>query len=438
MAEPKSPPRKGPSTDELLRRWEADKKRSLVFLQLAEEYRKQDFVDAAISVLREGLKHHPGSQPARVALARCLVAKSELAEGQVELEKVCKRSPDNILAAKLLAEVLEQRGEKRRALDCLRSVKPFAPEDPEVEARLQALESELAPRSIPVPGPGAEADTTEFLTGELDVGAPTPADGGGRAPVPVRRPVAAAPTTEAPPPPPPKPERPAPARAAAPHAATAAPEPSAEDGARAGHLVVEDAELLAGEEEEEPGEADTTGDGVLEAVASAAEAVARPVPPARPPAIEGLLPAEPPADLLGPPRASPAPGGQDDLTSITLAELYEQQGAHADAIAHYESVLARRPDDATIRMAIERCRARLQGASVAAVMEAVAAPAAPPKPRWQPVRPRPLPSPAQTPQPAAAARPAAAPVSASPRRAHHALVLAELRRWLDAARAVRQ
>ena len=44
-----APPKKRPSTDQLLRRWEADKK-SRIFLQLAEEYRRQDFVDAAHDV----------------------------------------------------------------------------------------------------------------------------------------------------------------------------------------------------------------------------------------------------------------------------------------------------------------------------------------------------------------------------------------------------
>lgn len=86
------PPKKRPDTGELLRRWEADKK-SRIFLQLAEEYRKQDFVDAAVSVLRDGLKHHPNFQPAHVALARCFMSKSQWTEAQAELERVHAKSP---------------------------------------------------------------------------------------------------------------------------------------------------------------------------------------------------------------------------------------------------------------------------------------------------------------------------------------------------------
>ena len=117
-----------PKIQELKERYERDPG-SRIFLQLAEEYRKQDYVDSALSVLKEGLRHHPTWQPAHVALARCLLAKRQHAEAQAELEKVLAKSPDNILAGKLLATVLETRGESRRALAVLEKLVPFAPDD---------------------------------------------------------------------------------------------------------------------------------------------------------------------------------------------------------------------------------------------------------------------------------------------------------------------
>lgn len=145
-------------TDELLKRWEADKK-SRVFLQLADEYRKQDQIDAALGVLREGLKVHPTFQPAHVGLARCLLAKGQLAEAQAELEPIVRKSPDNLLAGKLLAEVLEERGEGQRALAILGAILPFAIDDPEVSQRVAELEARLTP---PGTGESEASDTAEF------------------------------------------------------------------------------------------------------------------------------------------------------------------------------------------------------------------------------------------------------------------------------------
>jgi len=62
-----------PSRLEALReRWERDPA-SRLFLQLAEEYRRDGQPEAALKVLETGLGHHPGYLAARVALGRCLL-----------------------------------------------------------------------------------------------------------------------------------------------------------------------------------------------------------------------------------------------------------------------------------------------------------------------------------------------------------------------------
>ena len=174
MPDPKAPAKPGqkkpPSvnTDELLRRLELDKK-SRIFLQLAEEYRKQDYIDSALSVLREGLKHHPHFQPAHVALARCLMAKKQYSQAQAELTRVHEKSPDNILAGKLLSEVLEARGERQRALEVLRTIARFSMDDPEVLQRLSTLQAAMSPPK-PRPEASLEGETGEYLTGDFVTG----------------------------------------------------------------------------------------------------------------------------------------------------------------------------------------------------------------------------------------------------------------------------
>jgi tetratricopeptide (TPR) repeat protein len=398
MAAAKGPgPGKPPKvdTDELLKRWEADKK-SRIFLQLADEYRKQDQIDAALGILREGLKHHATFLPARVVLARCLLAKGQLAQAQAELEPIVKKAPDNLLAGKLLAEVLEERGEGQRALAILNAMLPFAIDDPEVAQRVADLEARLTP---PITGDGGASDTAEFRahdsTRPLEVATSVPDSS-----------------------PPPAPSRP-----------VLVEEPRAEEDPFG--------DVLAGD-----GDGDDSPPGM-------ADVLVIPVP------------AEPvPAELLGSTRGeagSLADNGEDEFASLTLAELYESQGAASEAAAIYARLLARRPDDAAIRRSLERCQARMAGTDVAAsIIESVAAPAPTlSRPRWEPVRPRAVQPVAEAlvaaPEPlgglsaesegisvvpAAGGRPRRQPSMLPPMASRR--TLRELHRWLKAVAAVRQ
>jgi len=392
MAVGKGPPPKPPKVDldDLVKRWEADKK-SRLFLTLAEEYRRLDMIDAAMSVLREGLKHHAAFAPAHVALARCLVAKGQLSLAQAELEPIVKRSPDNLLAGKLLAQVLQDRGESTKALQVLKALAPFAATDPEVGERIAALETVVSPARAappappaPVAAPAADAtphgegethDTGEFLTGDFEVptagrAAPIaaaqlpsalPFDFGGGPLSPMTPPAASAVDFEAP--------------SSAPAAAS---DPASASG---------------------PLEEDLFGGAELP-------------PPPRPEPID--------ASLLAP-RAEAPP--QDEFTSMTLAELYESQGALAQAAAIYERLLAARPDDPELRRAVQRCQSGTAGAPGKVVERVAAPPSAPQAPRWAPVRAR-----SATP----AREESAKPPTRNARKA-----VPELRKLLAAARAAR-
>ena len=77
---------------------------SALFLPLAEAYRQQGRVAAAESVLRAGLRQHKEHFSARTALGRVLLQLERPEEAAVELERVHRAVPDNLLAASLLEE----------------------------------------------------------------------------------------------------------------------------------------------------------------------------------------------------------------------------------------------------------------------------------------------------------------------------------------------
>jgi len=439
------PPKKRPSTDQLLRRWEADKK-SRIFLQLAEEYRRQDFVDAAVSVLKDGLKHHPNFQPAHVALARCYMSKGQATEAQAELERVHAKSPDNLLAGKLLIEVLEGRGEKSQALEVAKQLVPFAAfDDPEVEATAKRLEVELAgpvvSGAVSSTSTGTGGDTMDFGTAEFggettaslaaaDEDAPIlidadafdeDEDGAAAQPSP------AAPAAATPPPLRATAETPV---ASAKDADSTHDEADALDASSTFDEVAtaevhdaSDAELTHEEfsplSSDDGLAADATHDE-LAAVGIASEPLQMP----------GSA-QSPPEDLLGAPTAQPSPTGEDDLTSLTLAELYEAQDSPGEAAAIYEKLLVRRPEDAALRTALERCRAHVDGRAAGEMTGetravdpvAQAAETSAGLPKWEPAPATPAP----------VAQPAVDEVS----RSHLEAMLAEYERWLTAVRAVR-
>lgn len=83
----------------------ADRPESLLFLPLAEALRKAGRLREAERALGRGLSGHPGHHSARVALGRVLIELRRPAEARPELERVLRAIPDNLLAARLLAEV---------------------------------------------------------------------------------------------------------------------------------------------------------------------------------------------------------------------------------------------------------------------------------------------------------------------------------------------
>ena len=102
----------------LRHRWDLDRT-SRLFVQLAEAHRRRGEMNEALTVLEEGLSHHPNYLSARIVKARC-----QLGMGQPEialqvLESVVSRDPTHLVAGQLLVESHLQLGDQESALEAL-------------------------------------------------------------------------------------------------------------------------------------------------------------------------------------------------------------------------------------------------------------------------------------------------------------------------------
>lgn len=112
----------------------------LIFLQLAEEYRKGSLYENALKVCRDGLKRHPSYWSIRVAVGRIHLEMGDLQKSREELEKVIKAVPDNLLANKLLGDIYLQQDRPADALKRYKLVQMITPGDQEVIANIQKIE----------------------------------------------------------------------------------------------------------------------------------------------------------------------------------------------------------------------------------------------------------------------------------------------------------
>ena len=139
--------------EELEKRLDADPN-SRMFVQLAEEYRKAGLLDNAVEICEEGLKKHPQYPSARVALGRALLESESFSRAAEEFETVLAQVPDNILANKFLGETYHRMGRLDEALQKYQIAQTLAPDDAELEEKIQAARDESegeTPASEPPP-----------------------------------------------------------------------------------------------------------------------------------------------------------------------------------------------------------------------------------------------------------------------------------------------
>ncbi len=142
---------------ELEERWRLDPS-SRHFLQLAEELRKADRSSDAVTVLEEGLKFHPDSISAMVALGRCKLELDDASGATKALAQAVQRDPAQLVANKLLVEAHLRMGDASRAAQRLETYRLLNERDSEIEEferrlrDLDAGDSDQTPFPLDRPG----------------------------------------------------------------------------------------------------------------------------------------------------------------------------------------------------------------------------------------------------------------------------------------------
>ena len=169
---------------------------SRLFAQLAEELRKEGRFEDAIAVAQTGLQKNPNYPSARLTLARAQLDAHRPAEARSELEQIVRASPDNILASRLLGEALQSLGDHDEALRQFEHTLRLSPDDKSLAGRIDELKALGAPpvsptlpsfsSPLPVPpplhppatsvAPSSQALDRDLASGSFSPGSFSPAD----------------------------------------------------------------------------------------------------------------------------------------------------------------------------------------------------------------------------------------------------------------------
>ena len=121
-----------------------------VLTQLADEYRRAGRLTEAVNCCRKSLLRHPAYHSARLILARALVALARQDEAASEYEQVVAQAPDNLAAARELAEICEKQGRPGDALTYYRRAFVLARNDKSIEAAIERLSTNREePSAVP-------------------------------------------------------------------------------------------------------------------------------------------------------------------------------------------------------------------------------------------------------------------------------------------------
>ena len=148
--------------------------RSLVFVGLAESYRKEGLADQALEILDEGLEFHPNLSGALVARAKCLFELKRYSDALLETKKILERNPENIRAHKVQSEIYLRLGQRNSAIRSLTHVLRLFPNDVEAQKSLQEIEILSRPQEIKIEAPksishfqNSSGKIEEFTVGSL-------------------------------------------------------------------------------------------------------------------------------------------------------------------------------------------------------------------------------------------------------------------------------
>ncbi|HYS53976.1 MAG TPA: tetratricopeptide repeat protein [Thermoanaerobaculia bacterium] len=305
MAQPAS----NPKIEELRFRLKTDPK-SRLFFPLAEELRKIDQFTEAEQVLRGGLTQHPTYLSAWVSLGRVLREAEKHRDAVDALAKALQLDPGNVVAARLLADSYLDLGDKLEAIKKFKLVRALMPaSDEELEAVIERLDHELnaAPKKPPFMDladqthPPAPVDEAPFATTDSKAFADAEAS-------------------------------------------------IAED--RTVGVTTADIEPMGVAHTQSPFEEPLSTTAAIDVEQPKGIRVERAPVAAEVPVT--LTEEEPAADVFAPAEApAPAAAADDAANTLTMADLYVQQGFADKAREIYQSILQRDPGNAEVRKKVD-------------------------------------------------------------------------------------
>jgi len=147
-----------PEIEQLTQKLVADPK-SRVFAQLADAYRKAGMTDEAIETAKKGMENHPNYPAAHLILGRCYLEKQMYALAREEFEAAIKNDPQNLVGYKLLAGTYEKQNMFTEAIKFYQMVLDLEPGDAELNEKVAFLKTrqEEKPQAAPEPEPVPEA-----------------------------------------------------------------------------------------------------------------------------------------------------------------------------------------------------------------------------------------------------------------------------------------
>ncbi|HYH09721.1 MAG TPA: tetratricopeptide repeat protein [Thermoanaerobaculia bacterium] len=140
-------PATNPKIEELRFKLKTDPK-SRLFYQLAEELRKAGHLDEAEQILHNGLQVYPTYLAAWVSLGRVLRDKKNDGGAVDALNKALQLDPGNVVAARILADAYLALGEKVEAIKKYKLVLALLPTDEELKHTVAQLDRELRPVEV--------------------------------------------------------------------------------------------------------------------------------------------------------------------------------------------------------------------------------------------------------------------------------------------------
>lgn len=122
--------------------------RSKIFVHLADAYRKNNMIDEALEVLKNGLRYHPNYPLAHLIRGKCFFNKTMFAKAKESFEKALELDPQNLVALRMLAQTCELLQDEEGQIIAYRTILGIDPSDDVAKRRFEQLVSSERERPL--------------------------------------------------------------------------------------------------------------------------------------------------------------------------------------------------------------------------------------------------------------------------------------------------